>query len=108
MMGAFFKSYWPLVIVVLIMLREPTLLGRCDVHPAYGLWERTRWYLIEYVLLLLLLTKTLECSEPLRLVPPLACWGIFAFCTHVMLARVLPVPYAWVVEMLLLPVVGLC
>lgn len=86
-----FQSYGLLVVVVLLILpAQPLLKGRCDIFVPPTYWERIRFYFGEAVLAVLLLTKSLVASDPYRWVQPLGWWALFAFTTHVALARALP------------------
>lgn len=99
------RSYWFLCIVFLIVLSVPDLMGRCDLYPATTTWERFRWDFVEFSLAIALLTKVLTAADPLRIVAPLNMWALFAFLTHVMLARALPVPSTGAaIEVALMPV----
>lgn len=85
-------SYWIFVAVGLLLMTMPDLLGRCDLYPPQTVWERFRWDFCEAGFALLLLTKTLTMSDPAGLVGPLSWWSLFAFCSHLALARSLSMP----------------
>ena len=92
-----FKAYYLIVFAVLIVLSMPTLLGRCDRYPPETIWERFRWYIVECVLTLAVLTRSIDVpsasGDPLNLLTPLGWWALWAFCSHVMFARTLPMPW---------------
>ena len=76
----------------MIVFSIPDLIGRCDMYPATTLWERIRWDFDELLLAIALLTRCLHASDPLRIFAPLNYWALFAFMTHVMIARILGTP----------------
>lgn len=99
------KSYWPLYFCMYLLLcNMPTLTGRCDIYPPLFAWERFRWYSGEAALQILLLTRALDASDPYDVCGALSWWALFAFCTHLMLARTLPVPYGALIEYATIPI----
>jgi hypothetical protein len=50
------------------------------------------------------LTRTIEASDPFDICGVLGYWALFAFCTHVMFARTLPIPWGAVVVISCAPV----
>jgi len=99
------QPYWLFVATFMILTSMADLTGRCDLYPATTLWERIRWDSIELLLAIMLVTKTLTASDPLKIIGPLSWWALFAFCTHVFFARVFPHPsLAAVLEFALMPV----
>ena len=44
-------------------------------------------------LAIILLTRTIEAEDPYDMLTCLGWWALWAFCGHVMLARVMPTPY---------------
>jgi hypothetical protein len=98
------RSYSVLIIVMLTSISMPELLGRCDIYPPLTMWERFRSYFLEAFLATVLLTGAVSASDPHGLLRPLGWWALIAFCTHVMLARILPTPFGAVVEYALIPI----
>ena len=105
------RAYWPFVAVCLLLTTMPDLLGRCDLFPPLTVWERLRWDSVELTLAVLLITKTLEASDPFEIFDALGYWALFAFCTHVMLVRIfvaLTPSLAAAVEFALAPLFVVC
>lgn len=102
---SFVQPYWLFVATLLILTSMADLTGRCDLYPPTTLWERFRWDAIEFVLAIMLVTKTLSASDPLKIISPLSWWALFAFCSHVCFARVFSQPSsAAILEFALMPV----
>lgn len=97
------QSYWLLNFVFLLLLSMPTLLGRCDLFPAVTAWERFRWLAFEAVLMVLILGHVFEASDPFGVLGPLGWWALFAYVTHVGLARTLRSPWGALVEFAFIP-----
>jgi len=98
------RAYWLIIVACpLLILQMPELVGRCDTYPPLSAWERFRWYFCELLLLLLLLTRSLEATDPFNILTSLGWWALFAFCSHVMFARTLPAPYGAILEFGLIP-----
>ena len=88
------RSYSMLIFIIVLLIGPlPTLYGRCDRYPAETIWERFRWYFVEGFLTLVLLTRAIEAGDPYDITKPLGWWALWAFCSHVMFARTMPVPY---------------
>jgi hypothetical protein len=58
---------------------------------------------VECFLAVMLLTKTIDCSDPLDILTPLGWWALLAFCSHIMIEKLLPVPCALRVAGLVAP-----
>mmetsp|Transcript_38103 Transcript_38103/g.89261 ORF Transcript_38103/g.89261 Transcript_38103/m.89261 type:complete len:523 (+) Transcript_38103:109-1677(+) len=100
-------SYWPVIFIILVVLSPPDQLGRCDTRPLVHVWDRFRFYTIEYILVTVFVTGALRVSDPLNLVPSLARWALYAYCFHVMWYRMLGVPWGALVSFLsVFPFVG--
>ena len=82
------RAYWLILFTFLVLTSMPDLTGRCDLFPPLTVWERLRFDISELVLAVLLLTRTLDCADPLGIFGPLNYWALVAFCTHVMLVRI--------------------
>ena len=87
------RAYSAIFYIILLLVSMPTLLGRCDRYPPATVWERSRWYFVEMALAIILLTRTIEAEDPYDMLTCLGWWALWAFCGHVMLARVMPTPY---------------
>jgi len=98
------RAYWILLLALMLFLTMPTLTGRCDLYPPQTGWERSRWYGVEAILQLLLLTRALHVDDPADILPGLGWWALWAFCSHVFFARTIDSPWGFVIEVLLMPV----
>ena len=92
------KAYYLIFFMIALFISMPTLHGRCDRYPPETIWERFRWYVVECFLTLLLLTRSLDASDPNDVLTALGWWALWAFCAHVMFARTLPMPWGVVVS----------
>ena len=102
-------AYWLFFLVMMLSVSMPDLRGRCDRYPPDTLWERFRWYVVEALLQLGLLTRTFSAADPMDLNDSLGWWALWAFCAHVMFARTLPVPYGAVTTYLtVIPFLVVC
>jgi len=98
------RAYWILLLALMLFLTMPTLHGRCDLYPPQTGWERSRWYGVEAILQLLLLTRALYVDDPAGILDALGWWALWAFCSHVFFARTIESPWGFVIEVLLMPV----
>merc|ERR1719272_1783896 len=71
----------------------PEVTGRCDLYPPNTMWERFRFYAIECFLVVALLSGAFNTSDSCKCTGWLTKWALFAYCTHVLFARVMPVPF---------------
>lgn len=102
--AAKWQAYWGILTLPMVLMVMVSLHGRCSVYPALTLWERFRWYSLECILQILLLTKAFKASDPDRILPSLGWWALFAYCSHWALATMLPTPYGSVIVYALGPV----
>mmetsp|Transcript_5325 Transcript_5325/g.13263 ORF Transcript_5325/g.13263 Transcript_5325/m.13263 type:complete len:428 (+) Transcript_5325:338-1621(+) len=86
------RAYWPIFLAVLMLLGMPNMTGRCDLYPPDTCWERFRFYLIELALVIAFVSGAFNTSDPLKVTRWMNHWALFAYCTHVALARLLPAP----------------
>eukprot|EP00439_Symbiodinium_sp_Y106_P052392 s333_g7.t1 len=86
-------QYWMLMMVIMLLFSNPMVYGRCDLMPLNTTWERLRYRAIEFALVSLMITDTLNSYDSHGVTPWLNMWSLWAYCFHVALARVLPVPY---------------
>lgn len=98
------RAYWMLYLLFLLFLYQPPLLGRCDLWPALTVWERFRWYMPEVSLMVMVLTRTVDASDPHEIIGVLSWWSLFAYITHVLWIRILPLPYGVVATYCFIPV----
>jgi hypothetical protein len=89
----FVQSYWPVILFFLMVIEMPNWYGRCDLLPPNTALERVRWYAIECFLCLCLTTQTFQVGDPFNAMGWLNYWALYAYCFHVMWARILPIPY---------------
>jgi len=87
------RAYWPLLLVVLMLLSTPNTTGRCDVNPPDTWWGRLRFYAIEFALVVSFSTGALNTSDPAKVTTWLNRWALFVYCAHVALHRVLRPPW---------------
>jgi hypothetical protein len=87
------QNYWPLCLFVLLILGCPDLHGRCDLHPAFSIWVRLRFYSIEMALSVCLAVGVFKTSDPLNATKWLNLWALSAYCFHYAWAEILPIPY---------------
>lgn len=87
------REYWPFFFLVLLMMHNPYVRGRCDLHPMDTCWERVRFYSIEVMLIVALSCGALNTSDSYGVLPFLNFWALWAYCSHIMWARLLPQPY---------------
>lgn len=92
------REYWPLWIMVLLLLSMPHVEGRCDLDPLNTWWERLRFRAVEAALLVALLSGALNTGDSLGVTRWLNVWALFAYCSHVAWARLFGVPYGAVVS----------
>jgi len=92
-----FQHYWPLFVMMLLLLTNPHVRGRCDLHPMNTFWERIRFYSIEVILIVALASGAMNPSDPHGLLRWLNMWALYAYCIHIMWARLLPIPWGAVV-----------
>lgn len=86
-------AYNMIVFITVVFVSMPELLGRCDRYPPYTVGERFRWYAVEGFLTLLLLTRSIQARDPCNIFTSLGWWALWAYCSHVMFARMLPTPW---------------
>jgi hypothetical protein len=87
------RSYWALLLMILLILSMPDMWGRCDEHPPYATWERLRWNLGELIMVVCFVTGSFAMSDPHRVTTWLGYWALYAYCCHVMWFRLLGCPY---------------
>lgn len=98
------RAYWLFYIVFLLFLYQPPLLGRCDLYPALTTWERFRWFFPEASLMVLILTRTFEATDPYGIVAILSWWSLFAYVSHVAFIRLVPEPWGVCIVYAFIPV----
>jgi hypothetical protein len=91
------RSYWALLLIILMIFSMPDMWGRCDEHPPYAVWERLRFNLGELTLVVCFLTGAFAMSDPYGVTTWLGYWALYAYCFHVMWFRLLGTPYGAVV-----------
>lgn len=91
------RSYWALLLIILMIFSMPDMWGRCDEHPPYETWERLRFNLGEFTLAVCFLTGSFAMSDPYGVTTWLGYWSLYAYCSHVMWFRLLGCPYGAVV-----------
>eukprot|EP00441_Pelagodinium_beii_P025486 CAMPEP_0197663952 /NCGR_PEP_ID=MMETSP1338-20131121/58342_1 /TAXON_ID=43686 ORGANISM="Pelagodinium beii, Strain RCC1491" /NCGR_SAMPLE_ID=MMETSP1338 /ASSEMBLY_ACC=CAM_ASM_000754 /LENGTH=523 /DNA_ID=CAMNT_0043242493 /DNA_START=35 /DNA_END=1606 /DNA_ORIENTATION=- len=92
------RSYWPLVLITLVLLSMPDMVGRCDMYEAGTVWERFRHSTGEAIMVLLFVTGAYKCSDPLQLATPLNYWSLWAYVSHYAFYKVWGSPAAAVVS----------
>eukprot|EP00971_Amphidinium_carterae_P012028 237343-Amphidinium_carterae.1 len=91
------QAYWPFIFMFLCLLAMPDMYGRCDVHPAGLIWERLRFCMGEYIMVVLFATGAFECGDPFNVTGWMGWWSLYAYCFHVCWFRSLGTPVAAVV-----------
>lgn len=81
------REYWPIVFILLLFLSTPGVTGRCDLHPHHYLWERARFYSIELILIVMLISGAFNTSDSKQITGWLNMWALYAYCFHVCWAR---------------------
>jgi hypothetical protein len=97
------RSYWALLLIILMAFSMPDMWGRCDVHPAYATWERLRFNTGEFTVVVCFLTGAFALSDPYDVTTWLGYWALYAYCFHVMWFRLLGCPYGAVVTFSCIP-----
>eukprot|EP00929_Paragymnodinium_shiwhaense_P107051 TRINITY_DN7302_c0_g2_i8.p1 TRINITY_DN7302_c0_g2~~TRINITY_DN7302_c0_g2_i8.p1 ORF type:complete len:499 (-),score=49.30 TRINITY_DN7302_c0_g2_i8:247-1743(-) len=101
---SFIREYWVIWVAALLICSDPDVIGRCDLWPLNSTWERLRFYAIECWMVILLISGALNTGDSLGLTFSLNLWALYAYCSHVAWARVLPVPYGAIVTYAAAPV----
>jgi len=86
-------NYWPLWMVLSMIWAMPHVEGRCDLDPLNTWWERMRFRGLEAALLVLFFSGAISTADPYGIVGWLNMWALYAYCSHVAWARLLPVPW---------------
>eukprot|EP00437_Effrenium_voratum_P040856 CAMPEP_0181470420 /NCGR_PEP_ID=MMETSP1110-20121109/38540_1 /TAXON_ID=174948 /ORGANISM="Symbiodinium sp., Strain CCMP421" /LENGTH=499 /DNA_ID=CAMNT_0023595387 /DNA_START=223 /DNA_END=1722 /DNA_ORIENTATION=- len=87
------RQYWMVMMAIVLLTSNPMVYGRCDLMPLNTTWERLRYRAIEFALVSLMVTDTLNSRDSHGVTPWLNMWSLWAYCFHVALARMLPLPY---------------
>merc|ERR1712012_650148 len=87
------QAYWPLLAAMLAAFHMPETHGRCDLNPLNTHVERFRFYSIECILLVCLMSGAFKTSDPSHILGWLNVWALYAFVSHEAWARLLPSPY---------------
>lgn len=87
------RDYWPVGLMFGMLLAMPHVEGRCDLDPLNTWWERMRFRGLEAALLVLFLSGAISVNDPCRIMSWLNMWALYAYCSHVAWARLLPVPW---------------
>merc|ERR1719476_34760 len=82
--------------MMLTLISKPDMWGRCDVHPAFTIWERLRMNLGEMILALCFVTGGFAPDDPYNIISWMNWWALYAYCFHVMFYRLMGSPYAFV------------
>jgi len=90
----FVRSYWFLALLFMVFLSMPDMVGRCDMYEAGTVWERFRHSTGEAFMILMFVTGSYKCSDPLRLSAPLNYWSLWAYVSHYAIYKVLGSPAA--------------
>lgn len=101
------SSYWPFLIMFLVLLSMPDMVGRCDMFPPGTYWERIRHRSGECILTICFVTASFKCTDPYNIMAWLGWWSLFAYCFHVAFYRIMGSPYGAVTTFLFVPVFGL-
>lgn len=73
-------------------LHTPGVTGRCDLDPAFHVWVRLRFFIIEVMLILGFVSGAARMSDPWLVTKWLNLWALWAYCSHVAWYRLLPGP----------------
>merc|ERR1712032_423278 len=77
----------------MLIVSNPGVTGRCDLYPLSSAWERVRFYSIECILTVLLISGAYDMSDSKRITRWLNMWALYAYCFHVCWARIFPYPF---------------
>eukprot|EP00435_Cladocopium_sp_Y103_P070936 s138_g36.t1 len=102
------RSYWPVILAVILLCSMPQVSGRCDLHPMHTTWERCRFRFVEAVLVTGLITGAFRADDPHGITPWMNLWSLYAYCFHVAWARILPRPYGAAVTYGSIPLFYIC
>jgi len=87
------QNYWPVWMVTLMIWTMPHVHGRCDLDPLNTWWERMRFRGLTAALLVLFFSGAMSTGDPYGVIKWMNMWALYAYCTHVAWARLLPVPW---------------
>lgn len=97
-------SYWPMLTMILCLLSQPNMIGRCDMYPPAFMWERFRHRAGECILAICFLTASFQCSDPWNIVATMNYWSLFAYTFHVAFYRLLDSPNGAALTFAFIPV----
>jgi hypothetical protein len=89
-LASYMRQYWPFVLIVLLLLYQPDMVGRCDLNVPRTHWERFRFYAIEFVLVVAFVSGAMRPSDPWKVTAWLTPWALFAYVSHMLWYRLLP------------------
>lgn len=98
------REYWLLLLAFAMLISIPHVTGRCDLHPLNTYSERLRFYVIECMLIIVLVSGAMATSDSQGVTRWLSMWALYAYCFHVAWARLLPVPYGALLTYASIPV----
>lgn len=97
--GKWARSYWPFLVLLLMLISMIDMWGRCDMQPPYAMWERFRMCIGELILVICFLTGAFAPDDPYEITIWMGYWALYAYCFHVMWFRLLGTPYGAVVTL---------
>lgn len=87
------REYWPFFFMFMLSMSMPETYGRCDLHPHNKVWERFRFYLVESLLLLFLMSGAMNTADTYQVTGSMNMWALYAYVFHVAWDRIIPAPY---------------
>mmetsp|Transcript_58695 Transcript_58695/g.163791 ORF Transcript_58695/g.163791 Transcript_58695/m.163791 type:complete len:520 (+) Transcript_58695:41-1600(+) len=87
------RAYWPLLFMLLCLLCQPDMIGRCDMLPPGTVWERGRHRAGEGIVMVCFATGALKTSDPYNVTVWMGWWALYAYAFHIAWYRLLGSPY---------------